>query len=872
MPALFLGLAYNTFLPGDLPQVHQPRVSTHEQDCALEEVDLGGEARLQAERLTSRPLVVQFGDDIPSVVRARLEAHLQQTSTEPVEFVSEDVGVDALDPDALWVGFGDTSVTDALIRARELESLGDEGYLLRSGQIGDAAAIAADGKGTSREGADDVGALYGAYALLERLGFGFLHPLEPTAPLALRGQPPSVDDSSSPRWPQRGLQLHTMHPLELTDLLQGWGPNGPHDEAGWEAMLGQWDTFLEWLVANGQNRVHWVWLAGGSWSDFARSDERIARIGRLVERAHHFGIEVGLDVPLRLQQQNAARLIHTDGPLQDEVRQIEEGVDYVMRAGFDYLVTEAGTTEFTAPDDRRMLAWMDALTATAEDDHGVPVFIKVHASTGQYAQNFPDSDTGEPINFNFLPHHADRRLGVLPHTVQHYALDDPAPTYGNEDFGHIRQFLQEQAGRRPTVWHPETAYWVSFDVDVPLFLPLYASRRVHDLRLLAQDEEAGRMGRGEHVGASMDGQMTFSSGWEWGYWLQEVVTARAAWDPHMDLDTDEAALRALLEPVERVFGQAGEPLVDWVVDYTRAQQQLLIEGRVDGKAPADVTLQNGQSYLQGWETWDDVSDILADGLGMIHGRMQPDRLNLVEMRSPFFDRSQYTDAVAPLLAEMDQRFGRLAARLESLRGDIPANALGLWAELRDAAQITALRARQIHALYEYVDAQERGQSYTIAPGHLQRARDALDRALGVVAHRESHYRVPAEQIAGWRDNPTAYPFTYLWTVRSLYYWQRDEAQAVAASGNPCLHNIIDPVDIGLGEGWLSQTASEVADGLEHMPGLGGFAACMGAPRAEPRSLPAAWRPQSPSDSARKTLRAYQPNPTSNPSAPAALSE
>ena len=31
----------------------------------------------------------------------------------------------------------------------------------------------------------------------------------------------------------------------------------------------------------------------------------------------------------------------------------------------------------------------------------------------------------------------------------------------------------------------------------------------------------------------MDGQSVFSSGYEWGYWLNDVVAARAAWDVHL---------------------------------------------------------------------------------------------------------------------------------------------------------------------------------------------------------------------------------------------------------------------------------------------------------------------------------------------------
>jgi hypothetical protein len=33
----------------------------------------------------------------------------------------------------------------------------------------------------------------------------------------------------------------------------------------------------------------------------------------------------------------------------------------------------------------------------------------------------------------------------------------------------------------------------------------------------------------EADGFKIDGQMNFDSGWEWGYWLNDVITARAAW-------------------------------------------------------------------------------------------------------------------------------------------------------------------------------------------------------------------------------------------------------------------------------------------------------------------------------------------------------
>lgn len=63
------------------------------------------------------------------------------------------------------------------------------------------------------------------------------------------------------------------------------------------------------------------------------------------------------------------------------------------------------------------------------------------------------------------------------------------------------------------------------DIDVPLFLPLYGQRRQHDLRRIALREA--------REGFRIDGQMNFDSGWEWGYWLSDVVTARASWEPHL---------------------------------------------------------------------------------------------------------------------------------------------------------------------------------------------------------------------------------------------------------------------------------------------------------------------------------------------------
>jgi hypothetical protein len=99
-------------------------------------------------------------------------------------------------------------------------------------------------------------------------------------------------------------------------------------------------------------------------------------------------------------------------------------------------------------------------------------------------------------------------------------------------------FTLVEAPLRYTLYHGETAYWVNYDIDVPLFLPVYASARLYDLRKLGRAETS--------KGVRIMGQFNFESGWEWSYWLSNTLTARAAWDPKgLDLD-DRDALSASL--------------------------------------------------------------------------------------------------------------------------------------------------------------------------------------------------------------------------------------------------------------------------------------------------------------------------------------
>lgn len=728
-------------------------------------------------------IFLQVDPDYPARVRARVTELLTKAGVSP-KTLAPDAGAAAVPVGATVLALGDTALAKQAIPDLALAPLGPEGFAVQSARAGAGRVIAARGNAADEPRKSRIplerGTLFATYALLEKMGFVFAHPLVPGIPRAVQ-LPENLAIREKPRWPVRGIHLHTMHPLELTHVLNGWGPNGPQDAAGYRALVPEWERFCEWMLASRQNTVQWILLEDTAWAAWAQSPERLGRLKELVQIGHAHGLTVGIDVPIALAQQNAFRLIHKSG--EDPIKQMRERMDWLASAGFDLISTEMGFSEFHHPDDRQMVAWLDEFTAHAAR-LGMTATTKAHVSVGQTAEHYADPITGKPINFNFLTHYCDKRLGVLVHTVQHYAIDDPAPTYDRKDFKDLHEFLKLEVDHRETIWYPETAYWVSYDVDLPLFLPLYAERRVHDLRLFAAEEKNRK---------PMDGQMIFSSGWEWGYWLNDLVAARAAWNPHSEAATDgEATVRILVD----ALGTGAEPLSRALVALAADQHRLLTLGQFGTTAPADVAKRNGQAYLQGWETWDDVSAMAAMIPGVPAIKTQPDKIGYFDVSGPIEGR-RYQREIQPLLAAMDKEFARHHEAIALVAATVPAVLAPLAADLKDSARMLSLRATQVFGLYDR--ASKLGDESWSA-GRLATAKDALDQAMVLTRAREAHYRTNADRIAGWAPNPTSYAFAYLWTARTLHFWWRDEGKVTQRPKFPCYLNIIHPAEVATAEG------------------------------------------------------------------------
>ena len=135
--------------------------------------------------------------------------------------------------------------------------------------------------------------------------------------------------------------------------------------------------------------------------------------------------------------------------------------------------------------------------------------------------------------------------------------------------------------------------------------------------------------------------------------------------------TDEDAMADILQRMFKPFGGATAAVTSHLQTVMQNQMELLIEGRVNGQVPADVNRRNGQAYMSGMDTWDDVADVAGSIPGVPAFAHQPDKLGLVDMRNPLHDPPGYSAEVDPLLTAMEDQFGEDLEVMRALEAQIP---------------------------------------------------------------------------------------------------------------------------------------------------------------------------------------------------------
>jgi hypothetical protein len=341
---------------------------------------------------------------------------------------------------------------------------------------------------------------------------------------------------------------------------------------------------------------------------------------------------------------------------------------------------------------------------------------------------------GEDLIYYQLIRYADPRIVPYIHTVMYYNLyDDAGGAYHHEDFSEHRDYLYDElAAGEPVAYFPESAYWCAFDNTVPAYLPVYVYSRWRDMDRIRAEAPA-----------PLDQHVLFSSGWEWGYWQNDVATLRMGWETPTDWRDLYAEMFAPWEQPE---------IATALSDLAEAQHAALIEQRLaPWMAGRDVLMESGRR------------------LGILS---QPDRPSWSEVAAMSADEraALRTNVLAPLAAHADATQGILD-RFDDLPGD------DRWlAEIRDGVEVDVLRARFMVAMLTSVLAHADGDASS-AMESFNQAVMFKDAAQGVVHRRADGFHDPdPSRLVERAQNPTIYDFGYLHMSDTLCFWERDRVQ------------------------------------------------------------------------------------------------
>ncbi|WP_223923548.1 hypothetical protein [Geobacter sp. AOG2] len=567
------------------------------------------------------------------------------------------------------------------------------------------------------------GVASGLYGLLqEKLAFRFIHPRQTLYPFyGSWPLPPVFTFAGTPRFPARGFHLHTLHPVELTEPLMNPALAGGLDEV---------KEYIDWLARNGQNTMQFFLL---------REIDREAWINhavRIVQYAHRRGVRCGVEVSLAMIQQQAFQCLALLRPYPSYARQVDATLAWLFRVPWDFVTLE--------PTMGEHLPFLGRLLPGVQR-HMERLVVRRYGAKLMFATHVIPSDRGRKVRRPLEP-----TSGILIHTVMCYSVSEPhAPVYGNVNQRFMLDAAREEVRRRETWYWPESSYWVGFDSPVPLLLLPYLDSRWSDMDLMA------RLG--------VAGHLTFTSGWEWGYWLMDWSIARWSW--RFD---DNGGLRG--------NGPLG-PLDD-----------LLPDRRLHGLWDGALRLQNHylkerglMRYLAALTPFSELPHPLDRPFQPDPGfryswllNDAPDGEVRAVLAGPVADMEAYDRAMTSLATRIDSRL----AQLEAAPGDRFRDPLRVARELNRGLRVTALRARHRALTLRALAAKRAGRDAARGRGEdfLARAAAVRMEALTLVTLQESGYRYPLERIARRTPNLTAYPFGYLYPASRLFFWEREEEQ------------------------------------------------------------------------------------------------
>ena len=584
------------------------------------------------------------------------------------------------------------------------------------------------------------GVAAGLYGLLqEKLGFRFYHPRESIIPSHDNWPlPERFSFAACPRFEKRGFHLHTQHPLELTEqLMNPLQPNAFEDVK----------AYLDWLARNGQNTFQFFLLREvdrNTWPAHAR---------RIVEYAHRRGIRCGIEVSLSMIQQQAFQLITLLRPYPSYQRQVDQTLAWLIQVPWDYLSLDVTLGEH--------LPFLDKLLPDVQM-HIEQQVEKHYGARLMYATHVICSTSGEKVRRPKLPN-----SGIMIHTVMCYSASEAkAPVYGNKNQRFMLEAAIAESKRRETWYWPESSYWVGFDSSVPLLLLPYLDARWSDIETMSD------------LGVS--GHLTFSSGWEWGYWLTDWSIARWSWqlkDNGRLRPTAPLSRLAELNKDRELQQLMGEALM-LQNRYLKEKELLRFMAALtpfsELPSPFNKPFQPEPKFRYGW---------------LLNGATAAEASKA--LTQPIADLENYALRMGEVVDLLEGRIGQMRAA-----GHIGVSESKLLSEFERGLRVTALRASHRALTLRALLAKREEHAHTRDHSHgssplLAQARLLRQQAQLLVQRQEANYRYPLDQVARQRIGMTAYPFGYLYPASRLFFWEREEEQVAHERFDALFMNLWD---------------------------------------------------------------------------------
>lgn len=575
-----------------------------------------------------------------------------------------------------------------------------------------------------------LGRQYAGYEWLHRLGVRFFHPEQEFVPDAPDWPTEPIHREHTPAFKYRSVSLHLTHPLELGDVFRRAD----------EQYKGEGVRYIDWQIKNGAS-------FGTEGVPFdGRRDYGVRR-----------GLPTSTGINLHESQQGGHPLIDPDDPRPVE-EQISDAIDQRMGddpAKYpDFFSFSFNPSEFTEIADTQVVDEMTFIANYMADNYpGTIVQTTNHGTHGEPTENYG-------VRFYDLPMFAPPNLGVKVHTLMFYDLFRPAPVYGNENFQFAYDFMVQEYQTRHLWYYPESAWWLTFDIAVPLYLPITVEARSRDIASIAF-----------MLAGKLDGHRVFGTGQEWGYWQNEYCSFRMAAD--LDYDWHDC-----FADIAYVTGPAAGEVQTVLEDLVGFQERDIIYGDV-------------LRYVVGTDRETEI----AASIGVQFHPLPPAPEEIMN-----WDADQVADfhrRIEPQLQRMEDDYDALLARLDAVKDLVPEKGRPWFDEIYDGIEATALRARhgrQVYGALVLLRESKLRFDQNLADRAEQMLADAKQTtqdALEVIHRREQGYRYQplSRSIAGGADgteddNWTIYDYRYLnRTHHGFYYTRIDERAQKAFDGS-----------------------------------------------------------------------------------------